>query len=85
MPRFLFVDFPLGNPCGKPWDTSMQDRILNEALTLLESAFQSRTTVQSAEVWDASGEDPWRDRFMAVPDEILAATQEPSSDNRANP
>ena len=22
--RFVFTDFPLGNPCGKPWDEEMQ-------------------------------------------------------------
>ena len=32
VPRFLFVDFPLGNPCGKPWDAEMQRRIVGGAL-----------------------------------------------------
>ena len=66
VPRFLFVDFPLGNPCGKPWDTAMQDRILAEALGLLEGARAPRTTLQSAEVWDEVGEGHWRDKFMEV-------------------
>lgn len=65
--RFLFVDFPLGNPCGKPWDTAMQDRILAEALDLLDGARAPRTTVQSAERWDDTGADLWREKFMAVP------------------
>ena len=32
VPRFLFVDFPLGNPCGKPWDGEMQYKIVGGAL-----------------------------------------------------
>ena len=36
VPRFLFVDFPLGNPCGKPWDRDMQHAITGAALDLLE-------------------------------------------------
>ena len=31
VPRFLFVDFPLGNPCGKPWDFPMQQALIGEA------------------------------------------------------
>ena len=31
VPRFLFTDFPLGNPCGKPWDVEMQRRIVGLA------------------------------------------------------
>jgi hypothetical protein len=38
VPRFLFSDFPLGNPCGKPGDLDMQRRIVGYALELLESA-----------------------------------------------
>jgi len=26
--RFIFTDFPLGNPCGKPWDVAMQRSIV---------------------------------------------------------
>ena len=35
VPRFLFVDFPLGNPCGKPFDRDMQYNIAGGALELL--------------------------------------------------
>lgn len=66
VPRFLFVDFPLGNPCGKPWDRSMQRRIVEQGLGLLERAAGPRTTVVSKEVW---GDDAWRDAYMAVTDE----------------
>lgn len=68
VPRFLYVDFPLGNPCGKPWDQAMQYAIAGGALDLLDKAFAARTTVQRPEVWDESGSDIWRDRFMRVDD-----------------
>lgn len=74
VPRFLFVDFPLGNPCGKPWDVAMQYRIVGGALELLERAWSPRTTVQRPETW-AQGEadERWRQRFMWVGDDNRAA------------
>jgi D-proline reductase (dithiol) PrdB len=63
--RFLFVDFPLGNPCGRPWDAAMQRRIVHHAVTLFESATEPRTTVRSPESW---GDDSWRERYMQVTD-----------------
>ena len=73
--RFLFVDFPLGNPCGKPNDVAMQRSIAELALDLFDKAFVPRTTVQAPFVWDEADDD-WRLRFMHVGDdnrEILAA------------
>ncbi len=61
--RFVFVDFPLGNPCGKPWDVGMQTSIVTMALDLFHSAPAPRTTVQAPFAWS---EDGWRDRFMAI-------------------
>ena len=75
VPRFVFVDFPLGNPCGKPWDVDMQRSIVGLGLDLLDRAFAPRTTVQAPFVWDPADEG-WRDRYMQVGDdnaEALAA------------
>lgn len=63
--RFLFVDFPLGNPCGKPWDGAMQKRIARQALRLFETAPGPLTTEQSPERW---GSDAWRHAYLAVTD-----------------
>ncbi len=72
VPRFVFVDFPLGNPVGKPDDQAMQAAIVNLALDLIERAPGPRTTVQAPFVW--SDDDGWRERYMAVTDpETLAA------------
>ena len=62
VPRFVFSDFPLGNPCGKPFDAPMQRAILGMALDLLESARAPRTTVQTPFVW---GPDPaWKADYL---------------------
>jgi hypothetical protein len=69
VPRFLFVDFPLGNPCGRPRDSAMQRRIVTQGLRLLETATEAQSTELCAERW---GNDVWRDRYMAVTDENRA-------------
>ena len=58
VPRFLFSDFPLGNPAGKPNDVASQAATLEMALQVLESATGPRTTRQSPIRWS---EDPdWK-------------------------
>ena len=64
VPRFVFTDFPLGNPCGKPYDVDMQRRIVGMGLDLLESARAPRTTVQTPFVW--SDDHSWRDNYMRI-------------------
>jgi hypothetical protein len=62
--RFVFTDYPLGNPCGRPGDAGEQSRIVGFALDLLERAFAPRTTVQTPFVW--SDDSSWKVRYMAV-------------------
>ena len=84
VPRFLFVDFPLGNPCGKPWDEDMQRRIVRQGIGLFESVHSPETTVRSREQW---GSDDWRRRYMEVSDdnrEELARKGEELRRRRAN-
>lgn len=69
VPRFVFTDYPLGNPCGRPYDAAMQQAIVSDGLDLLESARFPRTTVQTPFVW--SEDHSWRDNYMRVaPDNI---------------
>ena len=65
VPRFVFTDFPLGNPCGKPDDAVMQRAIVGIALDLLETARHPRATVQTPFQWDATGQ--WRATYMQIP------------------
>jgi D-proline reductase (dithiol) PrdB len=51
VPRFLFSDFPLGNPAGRPNDPESQAFTLELALRVLESAPAARTTAQSPLRW----------------------------------
>ena len=71
--RFVFTDFPLGNPTGKPGDADMQRAIVSTGLELLVHAWMPRTTVQTPFVWDADDNDGWRDHFMRVDDSNRAA------------
>ena len=74
VPRFVFTDFPLGNPCGRPYDTAMQRTIVSYGLELLESARQPRTTVQTPFVW--SEDQSWRDNYMRIDPDQLDALRE---------
>ena len=65
VPRFLFTDFPLGNPCGHPWNREMQEAIVRQALGLLETAEGPRTTVTAPFAWKESDPD-WRARYGRV-------------------
>ncbi len=69
--RFLFNDFPLGNPCGRPYDEDMQRQIMTLALDVLESATLSRTTVQSPFIW--SEDESWRDGYARITPEHAEA------------
>ncbi len=53
VPRFLFSDFPLGNPAGRPNDPESQAITLELALRVLEAGPAPRTTVQSPLRWSA--------------------------------
>ena len=78
VPRFLFSDFPLGNPAGRPHDPASQAVTLELALRLLERAPAARTTVQSPLRWSA---DPsWKRDYSNIallsPEEIARRRDE---------
>ncbi len=49
--RLLFTDFPLGNPCGVPYDGDMQRDIVAQALDMLASAKAPRSTIEAPQAW----------------------------------
>jgi hypothetical protein len=65
VPRFLFTDFPLGNPCGHPGRRDMQRSILRQALSLLATAAGPRTTVTAPFGWNEEG-TVWRPRYGRI-------------------
>ncbi len=77
--RFLFSDFPLGNPSGRPYDVPMQSEITGCALDLLQAATMARTSVQTPYVWDEDAS--WKDRYARV-DPVSAAKLKAAGDAR---
>ena len=78
--RFVFTDFPLGNPCGVPYDAGMQRAIVGMALDVLEQAAFPRTTVQAPFHWP---NDDWRANFMRVDQEKLEELRRAGEERRA--
>jgi hypothetical protein len=78
VPRFLFSDFPLGNPAGKPHDPDSQAFTLELALRLLESAPAAQTTVQSPLRWsaDASWKRDYNNVAQMDPEELARRRRE---------
>jgi hypothetical protein len=62
VPRFVFSDFPLGNPTGRPGDLDMQRALLLMGLDLLVSATAPGATVQTPYVW--SEDTSWKDKVF---------------------
>ena len=78
VPRYVYSDFPLGNPCGPPWQRETQGAIVAAALSLLGSARAPRTTVRTPFQWPDQGD--WRARYARVEpgerDRLLALGEE---------
>jgi hypothetical protein len=58
-PRSVFVNFPLGRPCGKPNNPHMQTEILKDALNFLESAKEPGEIIDLSHDW--GGDFDWND------------------------
>jgi hypothetical protein len=69
VPRLVFVDFPLGNPCGVPFEADMQSQILEMALQLLETADRPRTTVLAPYTWPEG--DNWKQTIFTTEQPFL--------------
>ena len=50
-PRSLFVNFPMGNAFGRPFDRGMQLTVLRAALALAESATEGGVLVDLPYTW----------------------------------
>ena len=71
VPRFVFTDFPLGNPTGRPFDPASQRHIVNLGLELLEQAKAPGTTIQTPYVWSA--DTSWKDKVLTKEQPFLDA------------
>ena len=79
--RFLFSDFPLGNPCGRPYDGAMQQAIAGYALDVLESATLPRTTVQTPLAW--SEDSAWKDAYARIDEAAVEQLRQAGETRRA--
>ena len=70
VPRFVFSDFPLGNPTGKPFDAAMQREVVGLGLDLLETATRPGTTVVNPHEW--SPDPSWKDKIFSKEQPFLS-------------
>jgi hypothetical protein len=63
VPRFVWSDFPLGSPCGRPYDLDMQRAIVGLGLDLLETAAGPAPTNATPYEWDA--DHGWKERVFS--------------------
>ena len=63
VPRFVFSDFPLGNPTGRPYDIDMQRGVLSLGLDLLVTGMTPGTTVVTPYEWSA--DHSWKDKVFS--------------------
>ena len=82
VPRFVFTDFPLGNPCGRPYDPAMQRAVVSTGIDLLETASEPGTIVRTPYRW--STDEAWRDRYMEIRQEDLAKLAAMGEARRSN-
>jgi hypothetical protein len=71
--RFLFVDFPLGSPCGEPGNPAMQRQIVAMGLDLLAQATAPRTTWQAPLVWPHG--EAWKASVFTAEQPFLSEAQ----------
>ena len=80
VPRFLFTDFPLGNPAGAPGRPHMQHAIVAQALRLLETASAPRTIETAPFTWHEG--DIWRTRYGRIDPAEIARLRAEGDDRR---
>jgi len=78
--RFVFVDYPLGNPMGRPGERAEQRSTAEAALELLTTAVAPRMTRRMDMAW---GSDEWRAIYMHVGDDNRAELMRLGDERRA--
>jgi D-proline reductase (dithiol) PrdB len=61
-PRQIFLNYPLGNPTGRPHDADNQRDVLRAGLKLLEEADKPGIIVDLSHAWSDGNE--WMEKFM---------------------
>ena len=76
-PRSVFIDFPLGHNCGKPFDKGLQIRILKDSLNVLSIAKTPGELFDLPYKWDTtfSWETFQQDVQQMIKDEGIIAQE----------
>jgi hypothetical protein len=62
VPRFVWSDFPLGSPCGRPYDLDTQRVVVGMGLDLLDAATAPAPTAVTPYEWSA--DHSWKMRVF---------------------
>ena len=81
VPRYLHVDFPLGNPLGHPYDEEEQLETVRQALRMIRDSKNPVTRLSSLK-WQG-GED-WRSNYMRVDESNRELLKRMGEENREN-
>jgi len=73
-PRQIFLNYPLGNPAGRPHDPDNQREVLGAGLKLLEEADKPGIIVDLPDVW--SDNKAWIENFMTAKQPFISEETE---------
>ena len=73
-PRQIFLNYPLGNPAGRPHDADNQREVLRAGLKLLEEADKPGIIVDLPCVWTDS--KAWMEKFMTAEQPFISEEAE---------
>ena len=73
-PRQIFLNYPLGNPAGRPHDPENQREVLRAGLKLLEEADRPGIIVDLPYLWSES--NLWMKKFMTAEQPFLSEEAE---------
>jgi D-proline reductase (dithiol) PrdB len=73
-PRQIFLNYPLGNPAGRPHDPKNQREVLRAGLRLLEEADRPGIIVDMPYSWSES--KAWMEKFMTEEQPFLSEEAE---------
>jgi D-proline reductase (dithiol) PrdB len=83
-PRALFLDFPLGCPCGRPGEAEQQRDILRQALRLAASEWPEWELRRLPHAWGEDGDRSWEshvDNLYRLDREIRATVAQHIADH----
>ena len=79
-PRQIFLNYPLGNPAGRPHDPENQRDVLRAGLKLLEEADRPGVIVDLPYVWSES--TLWMKKFMTADQPFISEDAEAQRQER---